>query len=412
MATIVWGHGTRDRGEEKTFVPQGSTVKWYSEVDENLMTANGFLAISGGSFSAPVESFGPGDGVTVEVYNYGVFEDLVKRDYVAILNDEKNELLFIGAEIKEGHLCNDLEGCKNAGEHKCDGVLGIVGANKEIAIMVCRGLPGSSTGTKQFGGDADDPLADFGDQLQEFVNGLWQNIFSNPEEAEKGFDSLPTASLAIIGKSYGFVDGWKAVRWAADAGRNGDIPSMWDQMRGATADDTTKALLGIPRYKEGIIAGAKANPDAFFKRLDAGSGPLDAQIRTIAELDTVRQERQKALEAARDHVDAQRRDGDWHPTDKDYEGVISTNGANVKASAGGNRLKVLAGGVLVLIGSGHDAKHTTYVQRQADLEDGWVTVKKGGAFSKGTLTVTGISAKQGVVKSQIGEFSDKSVVFE
>ena len=35
MATILWGHGERDRADEKTFVPDGRTVKWYSEVDRD-----------------------------------------------------------------------------------------------------------------------------------------------------------------------------------------------------------------------------------------------------------------------------------------------------------------------------------------------------------------------------------------
>jgi hypothetical protein len=52
-----------------------------------------------------------------------------------------------------------------------------------------------------------------------------------------------------------------------------------------------------------------------------------------------------------------------------------------------------------------------YVRRQADLEDGQITVTKGGTLSKGTLEITGISAKQPEVQMTIVEFSDKEIVF-
>jgi hypothetical protein len=73
---------------------------------------------------------------------------------------------------------------------------------------------------------------------------------------------------------------------------------------------------------------------------------------------------------------------------------------------------VLAGGLLVLIGDGHDpVEARSYVRRQGDFEQGTLTVTKGGAFSKGSVDVHGISTKAALVETAIGAFSDKKVKF-
>jgi hypothetical protein len=45
-----------------------------------------------------------------------------------------------------------------------------------------------------------------------------------------------------------------------------------------------------------------------------------------------------------------------------------------------------------------------------DVEEGQITLTRG-AFSKGEMKITGISAQQNLVKSRIDEFSDKKVSF-
>lgn len=48
------------------------------------------------------------------------------------------------------------------------------------------------------------------------------------------------------------------------------------------------------------------------------------------------------------------------------------------------------------------------MRRQNDIEEGRLTVTNGGAFSKGAIDVTGISAKQRLVKDEISEFRQES----
>ena len=103
----------------------------------------------------------------------------------------------------------------------------------------------------------------------------------------------------------------------------------------------------------------------------------------------------------------------WDPDDAALQRIVTLNTQKVKDTADGASVSISAGGVLVLIGEGHEADPVNYVRRQGDLSEGTVTVTKGGAFSKGGLKVNGIApAKQDLVKQSIEMFSDKKVTFE
>jgi hypothetical protein len=101
----------------------------------------------------------------------------------------------------------------------------------------------------------------------------------------------------------------------------------------------------------------------------------------------------------------------WYPTDADWSSIIERNRQNVKDTPDGEVVPVSAGGVLVLIGRDHAVRPVEYVRRQGDLEEGQITVNKGGFADKGTLEISGISAKQSEVQMTIEQFSDKEIVF-
>ncbi len=102
---------------------------------------------------------------------------------------------------------------------------------------------------------------------------------------------------------------------------------------------------------------------------------------------------------------------DWQPTPATFKAVREANSQKVKSTADGGTLPIVAGGTVVLIGGSHEGGPAEWVRNQPDIEEGMLTVTKGGAFSAGKLEVTGISAKQALVTSEIGEFSDKKVTF-
>ena len=102
---------------------------------------------------------------------------------------------------------------------------------------------------------------------------------------------------------------------------------------------------------------------------------------------------------------------DWYPTDAEWSDIVERNRQNVKDTPDGDVVPISAGGILVLIGRNHDLRPVEYLQRQGDLEEGQITVTKGGFTSKGTLEITGIAGKQSEVQQTIEQFSDKEIVF-
>jgi hypothetical protein len=101
----------------------------------------------------------------------------------------------------------------------------------------------------------------------------------------------------------------------------------------------------------------------------------------------------------------------WQPTDDELKEIRQENGERVKAAPDKGTLPIVAGGTVVLIGEKRAAGPAEWLRNQPDTEEGQLTVTKGGAFSRGAIRVQGISAKQALVTSEIGEFSDKTVTF-
>ena len=88
--------------------------------------------------------------------------------------------MFIGTDIPEGHLCNDVEGCKAAGAHKCDGVLGKA-KDTEIVVLVCRGLKGvKNNPTVLYGRDKSDPVSEITIDMINYVKGVHDALEGRP----------------------------------------------------------------------------------------------------------------------------------------------------------------------------------------------------------------------------------------
>ena len=152
------------------------------------------------------------------------------------------------------------------------------------------------------------------------------------------------------------------------------------------------------------MAGAKADPIEFFASMRKYSGALITAIGNLPGLADAKKSYEEGVKGFDEAT--------WSPDNKALKAVTDTNGTNVKASENGGSLPVLAGGTLVLIGSGHGSRTVNYVERQGDLERGTITVTKGGPFSKGGIEVTGVTgAKRGLVEEVITLFSKKAVTF-
>src|SRR6185437_545439 len=99
-----------------------------------------------------------------------------------------------------------------------------------------------------------------------FINAFIGRVKADPVAAEQEFEGLSNPVKIIMTTSMS-VPGWQAVRWAADAGRNGDIPGLFTQLKDQLNNTWAEEFLTIPRYLDGLEAGAKANPELFFSTL-------------------------------------------------------------------------------------------------------------------------------------------------
>jgi hypothetical protein len=102
----------------------------------------------------------------------------------------------------------------------------------------------------------------------------------------------------------------------------------------------------------------------------------------------------------------------WVPNDAALTRISELNAEKLKDTPAGQTVKVVVGGLLMLIGDGHEGDALTYVRRQGDISEGVITVTKAGAFSKGTLQFSGIKpGQQGLVEKSVKLFSEKKVTF-
>lgn len=102
----------------------------------------------------------------------------------------------------------------------------------------------------------------------------------------------------------------------------------------------------------------------------------------------------------------------WSPDDAALDKVVGKNQSTVKGMDDGSSVDIQVGGVLVLVGGGHEDDPVAYVKRQGDYEKGTLTVKRS-VFGAGNVVIKGISAaKQELIKMSVAKFSDKSVKFE
>lgn len=403
MTTIVWGHGSRSRGEEKTFVPAGTTIKWYADLDQNLLTRNGFLALSSGDFGRPTDSQGPGNGTRVEIFNYEVFEDLAKRDRVAILHRGDSALQFVGAEVAEGPLCSEPAACRRAGAHSCDGLLGTV-RDSEIVILVCRGLPGGDADTHTYGSD---PVTkDIDDDFNAWYRTWRASLSADPDAAMAAFATY-SDPVKLQLATYLAVEQWQALHWASVYAANADPASAMTQFR--DLDDFSQfagLLADIPVYRQRFSDAVKADPAGYVAALDnAPQGARDALAAAIPDFAGL----QNLASADQAHADFAAES--WVPSDDEIAGVNEINAATVKDADDREELDFIVAGFVLLVGDRHGANWTDWARERPDHAEGTITVKRA-TFGAGKFEVLGCPpAKQSIVENALNAFSDKDVKF-
>jgi Putative adhesin Stv domain len=140
---FILGHGSRVPGREKTFVPTGKSISFYSEVDENTLRSNGLAALNAGDIP-PVETF---EGES-EVDNYSLsrFEDFAIAQHLASESSlTGGTSYFIGMDKIPSPvpLCTTPDACARTKPTKhsmfCKGLFALV-PEDELLSVTCRGV--------------------------------------------------------------------------------------------------------------------------------------------------------------------------------------------------------------------------------------------------------------------------------
>lgn len=405
MTTIVKGHGAR-LDDTTTFVPVGTSLKFYSDFDVDLKTSTALIAIADGASATPAETV-EGTGKEDDVANYAVYtqDDGFYAKWLAMGGESGLPIKWVGQDIADAtRLCSDPVGCSGKTEHTCSGVLGQV-KDSMIVILACRGYVADddSDSNTTYGTD-EDPLSDIHKDINKWFDSFFDLLQdpspSNVAKAEDQVDSLSQGTLALLNTRVRFVR-WMQARALKDSAVSGE----WDQVIGhltvnsADAADILQWLVDIPSWGD-------AFDDAVLS--DAQRVNVDFSNSSIPESVWDELRKRKSFQQATDIDDA----GDWVPADTDLDEVNDRNQENLKDADNRQTLPLRAGGLLALVGDGHSDDAEAYVRRQQNVERGEVTVVKGGVFSKGDLIVTGIGTNRQLVETALSAVSDKSVRFD
>jgi hypothetical protein len=399
MTVIVKGHGSR-LDDEKTFVPVGTKIRFYSGFDVDISQNVELVAIANGAKATAQETIeGTANKDDVSNYELSTINDEFVARWVAIGGTSGIPIYFVGAsEINDGaRLCDSPDTCDTT--HSCTGVLGTLKAEKDIVILACRGYDGAPVAEPElrYGTDVKNPLRTIEDDTDAYVEDLLALAKSDPAAAEQKVDKLPQGSIALMINRWDYRS-WQEARHLKDLALARD----WEQILGhlkANPDDRDAImewLVTIPSYGAALDQAVIANMDTFAEEYD--NAPSDDVLTALLTRPAVK----VALHSLR---------SDWQPNDAVLKTITDLNAANVKALPDGKTADILAGGLLVLFGDGHGDDETAYVRRQQDFEEGTFTVAKGGAFSPGSIDFAGISAKRAAVEQAVEAFSKKKVNF-
>lgn len=374
MTHIVSGHGARVDSTE-TFVPEGTTVRFYSEVDYNLGTAVALIAIVDGVSAPPQERVEGGKSV----YNYELSsEDAEFVDSLKAMAPPAGiPILHVGTDIPDKtRLCSAPDECQ--GTHECDGVLGLLGQldEKDIVILACRGKAKSKRIKREehYGTDRSHPLYDISRNIDAFVEEFMKVAYTDLAKAEEMADSLSQKDLALLNTTANFRT-WRKARSLKEMAERKDYAGL-AQFFQTNLDDLKDMMdwaWGIRVYRDAISAALEDD-------------------NCVAALSGLPSKTQDRIEKELNRTGAKE---DWEPTESELAKIATRNAAALQKLKDGQSALIALAGDIVLIGEDHRDVIINYVQVYPGSEIGRFHLVKGGPFSKtsskGSINVTGIS---------------------
>jgi hypothetical protein len=286
MTQIVKGHGSR-LDDEETFVPAGTTLKFFSDFDVDLGTTVALTAIVNGA-QAPAQETIVGTGQVGDVANYAVStqDDGFYAKWLAMGGEEGIPIWWVGNDIPDGtRLCSAPDTCPGLGAHNCSGVLGLV-QDSEIVILACRGYADDDGTELQYGTDSENPLHDITDDVDQGVDRILELAKSDPAAAEAQADRWPQGTMALAQSRIDFT-AWTVARHLKDYATSNDFDQLFGQLT-SNADDLSDVfewLDDIPSYGQAVDTAATSYPDTFVQWFQQASGGVQSALRGRAAID-------------------------------------------------------------------------------------------------------------------------------
>jgi hypothetical protein len=279
VTTIVSGHGFDDGGEA-TFVPEGTTVRFYTRANVNLSKRIALLAQLDGA-GDPGDQVQEGD----DIRNYrlvAVEDEHIARAY-AVDSASGIPIRWVGADLPSPiRLCEDVAGCwEVAGEHghRCQGVLGRL--HGEIVILACRGsaAPDPDTGDHHLATAYDEVNEEIRRTLDSYVGELMSGDPARVTWVEQTVDGMSEPTLALLGVSEWFP-AWQAARWLKVYADQNDLKQLFGQLasNGDQIDAVLKWLDRIPAYGEAVDRVAEEYPTVFFQWMDQAPAWVEQRL--------------------------------------------------------------------------------------------------------------------------------------
>lgn len=415
---FLLSHGTRVASVGDTFVPEGRSIAFYSEYDQNTLRSIGLAALSAGDVT-PTETFTAGQTVA----NYGLprFADNEMAEHLASVSSlTDGRLYFTGAELPDpSWLCTTPDLCQGTYPRhhaQCRGVFALV-AEADILSVSCRGLQGAQNqATFEMEGSTE-----FMDELGRETVRILTWAQTDPAAAMAYYQSLSEATRVQLNGANTNLKAWaesyftgggtdtpaavvEALNYLESHGdvAFADYADQWDgtQRSVALADDRVlngywlgygRRLLrtsGAPAFWEFFVT-----LDSHWQRLLSADDELATAI------------------AAGSQGGGVAESGTWQPTEGDFATAASVNQPFVKGLDAGVDAVWEAATFVVLLGQ-PDIDLAHRLRQQPDYASGTFQVERA-VFGAGKLVFSGVPPMhQGTVEAAVGRFSDKEVTFQ
>lgn len=403
MVAIISGHGAR-LDDKKTFVPVGTTLRFYSAYDVDLNAVVSLAALADGARAGAQETIvGTGDPDDVTNYELGAEDDESFATWFAMTGGRSDvPIWWVGQEIKnDARLCNDRAGCLAAGEHLCDGALGLV-KDTEIVVLACRGYIKDDDGPEQskYGTDQNNPLQKLDSDNDAMVDEILKMAAADLTRAEAWIGEFPQASVALFNTRGDFKE-WNTARVAKDYAQANDVEQLIGHLRTTLEDGVLTGLNDFPSYGAAVDDFATEYGATFVGWLNSKGGAT-----LIAEL-----KKRPAIDTAIKQVAAGVDPGQLRRT-VDPAAVRSRNVAALRdivaEDAASRSAQVMQGADLVLLGEGHDFNAVRDLGSGG--KSGTVTFTRN-TFSANEIAVSGEVDKSAVIATLRELIADPGVAY-